>query len=244
MPKGRVNRKGGGEFERVLVPEGKYLAKIAGIGEARKTSETDTKGKVTHWVRFEVIGGEYSKASVFKAFDGLVMYAVQDDEGHPRLNDIGFPVAYRLHPKSIVWRLIEDGLGLDLENADEGQDIDLNLPTCLLGTQWTIKVSHYLSDKTGETTSQVYSWDDVEPVQAITAKQMSNIQGLLKDAFKQGYTKENWMAFLESNGIPAKKSEMENWTGQQAILAIEHLNKILGAQNEEPAKPDDTEDWQ
>lgn len=238
-PKARHTTQGGGDFDQRVVSEGWYPVKVGWISDPQKPTGQYARGDEVRAIGFDIQGGEYDGIRAFLAF-GIPLYAALDDTtGEKLLNDLGFPLAYRLHPSSSAAQLSSILVNYEPEGKEEGEEV-LSIPDAWMGAECEAKITNYTyKTEDGEkTTNQVYGVKALRAVQVLTAAKEKQVLNLIKEAKEQGMEpNEVLVPFLKQQGIPHNATDMVRWTERQADLVIEFLADYVEVNASE--KPDE-----
>jgi len=234
-----TNQSGGGEFDTRLVPEKWYRVKVGWIGDPQTPTGQYARGDEVRHIGFDIVGGEYAGIRAFLAF-GIPLYAGLDDTtGQKELNDLGYPLFYRLHPSSTAAKLSTILTGYDPEGKEEGEEV-LDIPNAWMGAECEAKITHYTykAEEGEKTVNQVYGINNLRPLQILTSKKEKEVLSLLKTAKSAGLDPEKvFVSFLKEQGIPHSADDMPSWSEGQADTVAAFLEDWLEANSVE--KPDE-----
>lgn len=238
-PKAKHTTQGGGDFDQRVVPEGWYHVKVGWISDPQKPTGQYARGDETRSIGFDIKGGEYAGLRAFLAF-GIPLYAALDDTtGQKLLNDLGYPLAYRLHPSSSAAKLSSALVGYDPAGKEEGEEV-LSIPDAWMGAECEAYITNYTyqAEEGEKTINQVYGVDKLRPLQVLTAQKHERIKNLVSQAKEAGMEPEDsFVPFLEKQGIPSNVSDMVKWTETQADIVIQFLADWVEINSSE--KPDE-----
>lgn len=224
-PKARHTDKGGGDFDQRVVPEAWYHLKVGWISDAQKPTGQYARGDEVRSIGFDIVGGEYAGLRAFLAF-GIPLYAGLDDTtGEKQLNDIGYPLFYRLHPSSSAAQLSNILVGYDPEGKEEGEEV-LSIPDAWMGAECEGKITNYTyKTEDGEkTVNQIYGVKALRRLQKIPAEKYEQVKSLVAETKELGMEPEEVLVpFLKKQGIPQSAPDMVKWTETQADMVIEFL---------------------